>query len=583
LAERARGLVWGAAAALVLLAWLSYAGALSYPPIWDDRYITTDNPSLDSWSSWWRLFMSDMWTTSSLREQSSFYRPVAMLSYLFNARIGGNSPASFRAGNVLLHSINAVLLFQFLRRLDPRRASVAVAAVTSGWFVVAGVNVETVTWLSARFDLLGTTFIVAGLLLRHDTSSAWRRCGAGVMLIAALLCKEAFICGVGIYVLHEVLLHRRERLSHLPEVAVVVVGLVGYFMARSAAGVPSGSVLSGSSLLELVGSYSFLIASYPILVLAPVSLDQFRLYTAPTVFVTTTTLVLAAAVFALCARVWWRTRRADVDGGDAPAWKRAGAVTFGVGFVLCGFAPLALTGPNLGMVGDRYAYFSSIGLYCVMAVGLSAGVERLRSRWPGTERALTVMLVALPCLMLAGQLLFQQTRLRDWRSPHALYEASVLRDRNNPHALYHLGHLLAVEGRLNEAGPLLRAAHAREPSSWRTINALCYLELNTDAPRAAVDMCRKAVQANDQNRRAWTNFANALMNAEQWPECLDAVDAALALGDHEALTHHIKGACLAKLGRNDEARRSVERALALDPNHPGALKLRAAMEAADRE
>ena len=57
----------------------------------------------------------------------------------------------------------------------------------------------------------------------------------------------------------------------LEKTDVVIVGLGGYFAARHAAGVPSGSVLADSGVGALVRSYAFLIATYPILVVAPVA------------------------------------------------------------------------------------------------------------------------------------------------------------------------------------------------------------------------------------------------------------------------------------------------------------------------
>ncbi|RLB53899.1 MAG: hypothetical protein DRI90_20755, partial [Deltaproteobacteria bacterium] len=487
------------------------------------------------------------------------------------------SAASFRAGNLLIHSLNAVLLFRLVRTLQQPRDNLVVAAVVSGWFVLAGVNVEAVTWLSGRFDLLGTACMLTGLLLRSHASPG-RRCGAGAMLVAAVLCKEAFIGGVGVYVLHEVLLLRRPRRSHGPEIAVVILGLVAYFAARLGTGVPSASVVLGTGLGDLIRSYVFLLVTYPVLLLAPVSLDQFRRYAPPAMATTVVTIAVVLAALTLLARAWWQARRAGSGDG-----LRTGVVLFGFGFTLCGFAPLVLTGPNLGMVGERYAYFPSLGLYCALAVGMAAGAERLGERWPSPKSALTAMLVTLPALLLAGQLLFQQTRLRDWRSPKALYDASVLRDPDNPHALYHLGHLLAVEGRLEEARVLLHAAYQRDSSSWRTINALCYVELNSGAGPAAVELCNQAVHAKRDNRRAWTNLASALMLVERWSDCVDAANAGLSLGDHVAVLHHVKAQCLARLGRKQEAWSCVEQALRLDPNHRGALQLRRTMETTDGE
>jgi tetratricopeptide (TPR) repeat protein len=216
----------------------------------------------------------------------------------------------------------------------------------------------------------------------------------------------------------------------------------------------------------------------------------------------------------------------------------------------------------------------------LLAVGLEAGAARLGERWPGTLRSLRLFVTTLVVLLLGGQLLLQQSRLRDWRSERALYEASVERDPENPHALYSLGHLEALEGHWAKAKPLLAASYQRDPASWRTINSLCFVELRAGEASLAVELCRAAVEANPRNRRGWENLAGANARLGRWEDCAkaSAQGIELAPNDRQASLHYLRALCLAKQGLRAEAQAELGVALGLDPNHEGADQVRRALE-----
>jgi tetratricopeptide (TPR) repeat protein len=531
--------------------------------VWDDDLLAVSNPYLRSWRGVTTLVTTDIWTASAKHEPSSFYRPLPMVSYLVNARLLGATALAFHAVNVALHVLNAWLLLALLRA---RRlaAGYVLPLFTALAFALAPVDVEAVAWISGRFDLLGTAFVLGALLANGRTG--WGATARVVALVGlGLLCKESFALGSVLVVLDDVLVLRRPFHEGLRKYALLGVA-VGVFLAlRSAAGVMSLDAVTGTGFRTLLESFAFLLATYARALVAPRVLDPFRPYRPfdPA----ETWAILAAVVFlgnrALkVQRLHWRD-------------PRGGAVVMGLGWILVGFAPVTLTGPNLEMVGDRYAYFPLLGAFfaaCPLAA-LAADAVRARVPSPRVRHGLALAAAAVGLVVLGAACARTRARLLDWRSERTLFEASLRDDPTNAYALYSLGFLDATEGRLPEADRLLTAALDRKPGSWRTLNALCFVRLNQGRLRKAEDLCKESIGVNPSNPRAWVNLASAYVNGQRWPQGVEASSRAIQLKPEAPEPRYLRAVCLANLGDLAGARQDLDEALAHAPDHAGARDL----------
>lgn len=101
-------------------------------------------------------------------------RPLLMLTYIANHRMaGGFDPFIFHLTNILLHCLNALLLWRFAAALfAPGRFGVAVDRVRSLFvyglpllFLLSPIQTESVAYVSSRSEVLAGTFYIAGLWL----------------------------------------------------------------------------------------------------------------------------------------------------------------------------------------------------------------------------------------------------------------------------------------------------------------------------------------------------------------------------------------------------------------------------------
>lgn len=165
----------------VTLVALFHGAALGFELVWDDLAWVNDfhRHTLAS-------LLKDNFTANTL---VSYYRPLVAASLNLQLALS-HSPVFLHAFNLALHALNLCLLILIASPAMPRGALRLPLAVTV--LAVHPVLVEPVVWVSGRFDLMFTSFVLLSLLAALRVRSTARR-GLAVALcfLAALCCKES--------------------------------------------------------------------------------------------------------------------------------------------------------------------------------------------------------------------------------------------------------------------------------------------------------------------------------------------------------------------------------------------------------
>lgn len=115
----------------------------------DDQVYVTENPNVLAGVSWQGVY----------RAFSSFdaanWHPVTWLSHQADVSLFGVRPAPHHLTNLLLHTINTLLLFSLLLRLT---GALWRSAIVAALFAVHPLHVESVAWVAERKDLLCAFF-----------------------------------------------------------------------------------------------------------------------------------------------------------------------------------------------------------------------------------------------------------------------------------------------------------------------------------------------------------------------------------------------------------------------------------------
>jgi len=148
--------LWACGILLALLSLALYYPARSHPFVnYDDNLYVTDNDNLKAGLTW------DTVTWAMTSYEAGNWHPLTWLSHALDVQLYGMDPAGHHQTSLLLHAVNAMLVFWVLmgatRRLGP---SFMVAAL----FAVHPLNVEAVVWVAERKTVLSMTFLLLALV-----------------------------------------------------------------------------------------------------------------------------------------------------------------------------------------------------------------------------------------------------------------------------------------------------------------------------------------------------------------------------------------------------------------------------------
>src|SRR5687767_6770335 len=169
-----------AALPLLLLTVIAYLPATRGDFIWDDDHYVSENKILRLPNA-----LEEIWLEPKSTPQ---YYPLVFTTFWLEHKIWGLNPAGYHWTNILLHGMNAVLVWLVLRKLE----------VPGSWFIGAlfalhPVHVESVAWITERKNVLSGFFyglaMLACLRFLLDKGS-WVWYAVGVLLfVCALLSK----------------------------------------------------------------------------------------------------------------------------------------------------------------------------------------------------------------------------------------------------------------------------------------------------------------------------------------------------------------------------------------------------------
>lgn len=510
---------------------------------YDDPQRVVENPHVREGLTW-EGFRWAFRTTS----HAPYWHPLSWLSHMLDCQLYGLDPAGHHLTNVLLHLVNVLLVFLLLQRMTMRPWASVLAA---GLFALHPVQTGTVSWISARPDLLATMFSLGALLayVRGAGRSDGRPwLGASVVAFAlALLAKPAVLALPIVLLLIDDWPLERLRARPLARVLEKTPWLL---LAAAAA----AAVLLDAERVGGIDPVAAVPAPERLANAAMSYLRYLRFLVLPGGF-----SVHHPHPYLPGGEPWaaWQVVVAMV----VLATLTVGAIVTRIGWLRTGwlwFVVMVLPVSGILQVGDqglaeRYVYLAAIGPFMAAALAASTLAERWSSRH---ARQLLTGFAGAVLVTLAAQ---SWTEVRAWRDTVTLFGRGLTRYPNDPLMHFDLGVALERQPDLAGAERHYRESLRVRPRSAQVLNNLGNLIYG----QGRVEEARAHYERALEIRPGWPLALNNLGNALR---ALGRDDEAIARY-REALAHDLRdldpgldsvlaralGAVLLRQGRSVEA------------------------------
>ncbi len=432
-----------------------YGQTVGFPFIsFDDPGYVYENPHVyqglnrDAWHWAWTSFERSNW------------HPLTWLSLMLDAQLYGLNAGGYHLTNLLLHLVNTVLLYAWLRTAT---GALWPCVLTAFFFVAHPLHVESVAWVTERKDVLSTLFFFLTLLAytRYARRQGRRDYWLALALFAVGLTAKPMLVTLPPLLLlldywplqrHRAIVWTRLLWEKTPFVALMVASCVVTVLAqRGSAMVPLGALPPTHRLASAALGYG----TYLQKTVWPLRLGVYYPYWRSESF-------------------WW-----PVAWGLALAAVSAGVLRWrrSLPFLLVGWCWfLGTLVPVIGVVqvggqavADRYTYLPHVGLFIALFWTGAAAWQR----WPALRSGLAIS-AAAAAAACAGLSCWQASL---WRNSLTLFEHTVAIAPPSTRLFHLLGDALLDAGRPGDAETAyLQAWHLNRANS-DVVPGLCALLL----------------------------------------------------------------------------------------------------------
>ena len=492
--------------------------------IWDDDAYVTENTLLTAPDGLFRIWFS--------AHSQSQYFPLVYTTLRIGHGLWGLNPLGYHVVNVILHIVNALLVWALLRRLAAPGAWLAAAV-----FALHPVQVETVAWVTELKNTESTLFYLLAIF-------AWLKfCGGkgswfyalALALQALALFAKTTACTLPAAMLL-VLWVKNEPIGWRRVLQTLPFLLLGFGMGLLSVwweehlgnyapklhllGGPLDRLIIATHALWFYAGKVFcpanLTFSYP---RWEVNAGDFRQY------------IWLAGCLAVAVALWQRRRALD---RKVPA----AAVFFAAALSpMLGFIPLYTF--YYSYVADHYQYLACLGIIALV-IGLAA---KYFEGAPHIRRLQTPLAAAL--LLTLGFITWQQCGI--YRNLETLWTDTLAKNPQSWMAHVNLGRLLAQKGEVDKAEAHYLSAIAINPNEesiyYNYANLLSRTGLSQSSPDALQTRTNLLQSAEKQYRRV------------------------LNMAPGKAEAHNNLGIVLKNLQRTDEAIAEYEQAISYDPGY----------------
>ena len=529
----------------------------------DDHYYVTDNPHVNEGFS-----IDNILWAFSVDNNTAYWHPVTWLSHMLDCQLFDQNAGMHHLTNLLIHILNAILLFIVLHQMT---GAIWPSAVVAALFAVHPINVDSVAWIAERKNVLSTLFWMISMLAYFyytKRPSLYRYILIAMSFSIGLMSKSMLVTLPCVFLLLDFWPLQRLRYSGLT--------------ADDATGHIRPVFLNNFPKL-ILEKLPLLLLSLTAMTISRLSLQNYHQ------ILSTATVPLDLRIFnALVTYVkyifkilWPQNLSVFYPFPETiPLWQiisASGFLLIATGFILLltKKAPYLFVGwfwylgtlvPVSGLIqgglwpemADRWLYVPSIGLFIMTSWGVSALLKKF-PRFKYVFISFTIII-----FVFLGLLTRMQTS--HWENSKTLFQHALTITQNNHVAHYILGKESLKENDLDNAVKHFNQALAIKNNYPEAYISLGNAMMEKDNYDKAIDCYNKALWMSiNQEDFLYNQLGKAYFQNQMFDKAKEYISKSLNENPKNPAALNNMANILTKMNKPDEAVIFYEKALQLQP------------------
>jgi Tfp pilus assembly protein PilF len=481
------------------------------------------------------------------------YFPLQILSYAFDYKVWGLNSFGFHFHNFTLHFLNAVLVFLLLQKIF---SNLWVSFFSALLFGIHPVNIESVTWVAERKNVLSQAFLLLSFLtyLHYlETDAKWRRLGFYLIALSlfslALLAKVSAVVLPLLLFLYDFCFRQRGKWEMIRDklpffalsAAFSLIAILVYHRDETLIGFHGGAphrtfLAMGNVFVEYIISLIF-----------PAYLDHFYITRIPQTIFEPQALLSLTVILLLGWLAWL-------------SFKRDRVFFFWLAWFVIGLLPVLNIVPIMILRADRYMYLPAIGFFFLAA----RGFWFLGRKKPASLFFPLSILGIILVLSVHGFLSVERNKV--WKDDALLWEDNLGKFSTSHNAYNSLGYIYLERGKYDRAISYFRSGLQVYPQSVHFLVGIGWAYKHMGDLAKAEEYYRKAVLADPKDANASNHMGLIYLEKKQYEQAADWIQKALQIDPFHPQSRVNLGVVYIHQGRLDEAIGELEKAIQIMPS-----------------
>ncbi len=448
---------------------------------------------------------SILWAVSTFT--SGNWIPLTWFTYLTEATLFGVHPITFHLFNLVIHTLNSVVLFIFVNKITETYNNTDEKIISNYWFAffvstifaIHPQRAEAVVWISELKEVLCTLFYIISLIfyLKYININNLRFYYYALLFFTlALLAKPMAVSLPLILILLDVCKLKQQGKSiglnifynkFIFIVFSVITGLISIKAQQSTNAIFSDLTVT-QKIFHVFISYFY----YLQLLFYPENLSIY--YTSSGIADSIYYMVLSALI---------------ISGVSFFLIKQKNILTFGWYWFLLTLLPvIGVIKVGGQFIADRYTYLSHIGIYFILFYLINI-IWRKKQNF----RYLVLLVLFLWSAMLFS---FSINYIEKWSNDFDLWNNALKNSENNFVASYNIGTLYLKENNITIAEQYLLKSVEMNPlmtEAYINLGIICQLNKKYDE---SIKFYKKALKLQPDIFEAWFNLSDVYFESNRY-------------------------------------------------------------------